>query len=110
MARYEHLPLYKAALDMTAHFEQLVAGFSLHHKYTLGTEWREGTRAVPWQAFCERPVESAADCGDSQSASEYPQWAPCCPWRSNADGLLLAEPVIEAGAHPWLAQQLGRAT
>ena len=28
MARYEHLPIYKAALDMTVHFERPVAGFS----------------------------------------------------------------------------------
>lgn len=26
MARYEHLPIYKSALDMTVHFERLVAG------------------------------------------------------------------------------------
>jgi len=25
MARHEHLPIYKAALDMTVHFEGLVA-------------------------------------------------------------------------------------
>ena len=36
MARYEHLPIYKAALDLTVHFEKLVAGFSRYHKYTLG--------------------------------------------------------------------------
>jgi hypothetical protein len=45
MARYEHLPIYKAALDMTVHFEKLVAGFSRYHKYTLGTELRESSRA-----------------------------------------------------------------
>jgi hypothetical protein len=38
MARHEHLPIYKAALDMAVHFEKLVAGFSRHHKYTMGTE------------------------------------------------------------------------
>jgi hypothetical protein len=38
MARHEHLPIYKAALDMTVHFEKLVAGFSRYHKYTPGTE------------------------------------------------------------------------
>ena len=41
MARYEHLPIFKAALDMTVHFEKLVAGFSRHHKYTLVAELRE---------------------------------------------------------------------
>ena len=46
MARHAHLPIYKAALDMTVHFEKLVAGFSRYHKYTLGTESREGSRGV----------------------------------------------------------------
>ena len=40
MARYEHLPIYKQALDAAVHFEQVVAGFSRYHKYTLGTEIR----------------------------------------------------------------------
>ena len=34
MARYEHLPIYQAALDLTVHFEKVVAGFSRYHKYT----------------------------------------------------------------------------
>ena len=38
MARYEHLPIYKQAMDVAVHFEKLVAGFSRYHKYTLGTE------------------------------------------------------------------------
>ncbi len=46
MARHEHLPIYKAALDMTVHFEKLVTGLSRYHKYTLGTELRQGSRAV----------------------------------------------------------------
>jgi 23S rRNA-intervening sequence protein len=46
MARYEHLPIYKAALDLTVHLEKVVAGFSRYHKYTLGTELRERSRAV----------------------------------------------------------------
>ena len=49
MARYEHLPIYKAALDLTVHLEKLVAGFSRYHKYTLGTEMREGSRALLMQ-------------------------------------------------------------
>ncbi len=46
MARYEHLPIYKAALDVTLHFERVVAGFSRYHKYTLGTELRGLSREV----------------------------------------------------------------
>jgi hypothetical protein len=46
MARYEHLPIYKQALDVAVHFEQVVAGFSRYHKYTLGSELRNQSRAV----------------------------------------------------------------
>lgn len=46
MARYEHLPTYNAALDMTAYFERLVADLSRDHKYTMDTKLREGCRAV----------------------------------------------------------------
>jgi len=31
MARYEHLPIYKAALDLTVHMEKVVAGFGCYH-------------------------------------------------------------------------------
>ena len=46
MARYEHLPIYKKALDAAVHFEKVVAGFSRYHKYTLGSELRNQSRAV----------------------------------------------------------------
>jgi len=28
MARYEHLPIYKQAMDVAVYFEEIVAGFS----------------------------------------------------------------------------------
>ena len=40
MARYEHLQIYKAAIDLAVYIEQIVASFSHYHKYTLGTELR----------------------------------------------------------------------
>jgi hypothetical protein len=40
MARYEHLPIYKASLDMAVYIEQIVANFSRYHKFTLGSELR----------------------------------------------------------------------
>jgi hypothetical protein len=46
MARYEHLPIYKQAMAIAVHFEKLVAGFSRYHKYTLGTELRQQSRAI----------------------------------------------------------------
>ncbi len=46
MARYEHLPIYKQAMDIAVHFEKLVAGFSRYHKYTLGSELRNKSREI----------------------------------------------------------------
>jgi len=46
MARYEHLPIYKQAMDVAVHFEKVVAGFSRYHKYTLGAELRNKSREV----------------------------------------------------------------
>jgi len=51
LARYEHLPIYKAALDAAVHFEKVVAGFSRYHKYTLGTELRNASRLVVEQVI-----------------------------------------------------------
>jgi hypothetical protein len=41
MARYEHLPIYKGAMDLTIYFEKIVRNFSRYHKYTLGSELRQ---------------------------------------------------------------------
>jgi len=46
MARYEHLPIYRAAFDLAVHVEKLVRGFSRYHKYSLGSEMRERSRAI----------------------------------------------------------------
>lgn len=37
MARYDHLPIYRAAFDLAVHLEQIVRHFDRYHKYTLGT-------------------------------------------------------------------------
>ncbi len=44
MARYDHLPIYRAAFDLTVHIEKIVRQFSRYHKYTLGTELRACSR------------------------------------------------------------------
>lgn len=61
MARYEHLPIYRAAFDLAVHLEKIVRHFSRYHKYTLGTELRDRSRRV-----VERIVE-ANGCEDRAS-------------------------------------------
>jgi hypothetical protein len=40
MAQYEHLPIYKKAMDLAVYVETIVRGFPRYHKYTLGSELR----------------------------------------------------------------------
>ncbi len=46
VARYEHLPIYKKAMDLTIYFEKIVRNFSRYNKYTLGSELRESSREI----------------------------------------------------------------
>jgi len=46
MARYEHLPIYRAAFDLNLYVEKIVRHFSRYHKYTLGTELRDRAREI----------------------------------------------------------------
>lgn len=62
MARYEHRPIYKAALDVAVGFEKLVAGFSRYQEYTLGTELRNGSRRVVEQIRRESLCLRLNDC------------------------------------------------
>lgn len=40
MAAYDHLPIFKAMMDLTVLVENTVKFFSRYHKYTLGSELR----------------------------------------------------------------------
>ena len=46
MARYEHLPIYKTAMDLAVYVEQVVRNFSRYHKYTLGSDLRLQSREL----------------------------------------------------------------
>ena len=46
MARYEHLPIYKVAMDLGVYLEGMVHNFSQHHKYTTGQELRNLVREI----------------------------------------------------------------
>ena len=46
MARYEHLPICKKAMDLAVYLEKIVRSFSRYHKYTLGSELRAKSREI----------------------------------------------------------------
>ena len=46
MARYEHLPIYKTAVDLAVYIEQVVRNFSRYNKYTLGSDLRQQSREL----------------------------------------------------------------
>ena len=46
MARYEHLPIYKKAMDLAVYVENAVRGFSRYHKYSIGADLRNLSRRV----------------------------------------------------------------
>ena len=41
MAKYEHLPIYKASMELVVFIENAVKGFSRYHKYSIGERLRE---------------------------------------------------------------------
>lgn len=46
MAQYELLPIYREAMRLAVHLENIVRGFARYHKYTLGSELRNGSRRI----------------------------------------------------------------
>jgi hypothetical protein len=46
MAYYEHLPIYKKAMETAIYFETIVRNFSRYNKYTLGSEMRTKSRDI----------------------------------------------------------------
>jgi hypothetical protein len=51
VARYEHLPIYKKAMDLTIYVGKIVGNFSRYHKYTLGSELRAKSREIVGTEF-----------------------------------------------------------
>ncbi len=44
MARYEHLPIYKKAMELAVYLQNVVRNFSRYDKYTIGTDLRDLSR------------------------------------------------------------------
>ena len=46
MARFEHLPIYKKAMEMNIYLQNTVRQFSRYNKYTIGAELRDLARRI----------------------------------------------------------------
>ena len=46
MARYEHLPIYRKAMELAVYLQDTVRQFSRYNKYTIGTDLRDLSRKV----------------------------------------------------------------
>ena len=46
MARYDHLPIYKKAMEMSVYVEEIVRNFSRYHKYGIGGDLRDISRQI----------------------------------------------------------------
>jgi len=46
MAKYEHLPIYRASFEYLIYCENIVKGFSRYHKYTHGSDLRNTAREM----------------------------------------------------------------
>lgn len=50
MARYEHLPIYKTAMDLAIYLEKIVRNFSRYHAYTSGSDFQFSMVRAPARA------------------------------------------------------------
>ena len=46
MAKYEHLPIYKKAMELSLYLQNIVRNFSRYNKYTIGSELRDLSRQI----------------------------------------------------------------
>ena len=46
MARYEHLPIYKKAVELAVYLQGVVRNFSRYNKYSIGAELRDLSRKI----------------------------------------------------------------
>jgi len=46
MARYEHLPIYKKAMELSIYLQVVVKNFSRYNKYSVGADLRELSRKI----------------------------------------------------------------
>jgi len=44
--RYENLPIYKNAMDFCVYIETIIRGFEKYHKYTLGVDLGNESKAL----------------------------------------------------------------
>jgi len=87
MARYEHLPIYKKAMDLAIHLEKIVRNFSRYHKYKA---WRRAEAGEP----AGGGGNHYRQFGRSESAAAYPARDHLAVDRASAPRLRRGEPLF----------------
>jgi hypothetical protein len=77
MAQYEHLPVYKKAMDMTVYIETIVRGFPRYHKYTIGSEMRALSHKILVLMFLRGKRGCLTCCRRIKRCSTPPPTAAC---------------------------------
>ena len=54
MIQYEHLPIYKKAMELSVYLHNLVHKFSRYNKYTIVTDMRQKTYKIIIQVNSEK--------------------------------------------------------
>ena len=61
MARYEHLPIYKKAMELGIYLQDRVRNFSRYNKYSIGSDLRDLSRDIIRLVIRANSVEEKAD-------------------------------------------------
>lgn len=95
MARYDHLPIWKTALELAVATERAVAHFPRSHKYALGTDLRRTA-----QQCCALVVRALMTLGARYRVSRRRVGTPCPPnvATTNSRGAAALIPVFPGEA------------
>lgn len=61
MARYEHLPVYRAAFSFAAELNRSVASFQRYHKYGIGEDLRKASYEILWRIVSANNAENKSE-------------------------------------------------
>ena len=118
MARYEHLPIFRAAFDLAVHLEKIVRNFSRYHKYTIGTELRNHSQRVMTQVIAANNTvqREAILLALRQELEQFKVLSRLCHesggFSNTRSYLFVAEQIVDLAKQNegWLKQTTGQST